>query len=367
VTLDVLSPEDAIELLAEIIGDERVAADNEAAQRISALCSYLPLALRVVAERAASRPHLALRDLVGELISERNRLDALASDEDELTDVRAVFSWSYRALPPEQQRVFRLLGLHAGTEIDVAAAAALVDAPVSAIRQPMRELASVHLLQEIAADRYRLHDLLRAYSVERCQREEAQRERTLATRRMLTWYLLTADTARKAILPYSHAIPLVPAMGLAVPDFDDVRRAFDWYETERLNLLGAARQAMDLGQYDIAWKLPVVADGFFELRSYWAEWKQIHEEGLAAARLIGDQLGEASNVFCLGDANWRMGSYEEALDLSGRRPPLPAPSATHGSRGSASEAPAWFMRICSISTLRSNTSSARWTYSGLTT
>lgn len=313
VTLDVLTPEDSIGLLAEIIGDERIESDPAAAARMAALCSYLPLALRVVAERVAGRPHLPLRDVVRELVDEQTRLDALASREDELTDVRAVFSWSYRALTSEQQKVFRLIGLHPGTEFGVTVAATLVDVPTATVRRQLQQLAAAHLVQEIAAERYRLHDLLRAYSIECGQREESQRERTHAIRRMMGWYLLSADAARRSVLPHSHAVALVPPGDAPLPALADVAAAMNWYELERLNLLSVLRQAMDLGQYDIAWKLPVVADGFFELRSYWLEWVAIHEDGLLAARAIGDRTGEASNTFCLGDAHWRLGHQEQAL------------------------------------------------------
>ena len=313
VTLDVLPPADAIRLLAEIVGEERIEADYEAAGRVAEMCSYLPLALRVVAERAAGRPHLSLRELAGELTDEQQRLDALASDEDDLINVRAVFSWSYRALTSGQQKAFRLLGLHPGDELSSAAAAALVGITTSTATRQLRELADVHLLQEIAPNRFRLHALLRTYSVERCQREVAQRDRTHAIRRMQSWYLHAADEARRVILPYSHAIPLVAVDGIHLPSLTSVADAMSWYERERLNILGVLQQAMDLGQYDLAWKLPVVADGFFELRSYWADWKQVHEEGLAAARIVGDRLGEASNLLCLGDAHWRIGDRADAL------------------------------------------------------
>ena len=208
VTLDVLSPDDAVMLLADIVGEERIDREYPAATRIAELCSYLPLALRVVAERAAGRPNTSLAELVAELISEQNRLDALASEEDQLTDVRAVFSWSYRALPPEQQRLFRSIGLHAGAEFSVSAAAALVNQSASVVSHQLQQLARVHLVHEIAAQRYRAHDLLRAYATERCQHEDAQRDRTHAIRRALNWYLLTADKARKVILPYSQALDL---------------------------------------------------------------------------------------------------------------------------------------------------------------
>jgi tetratricopeptide (TPR) repeat protein len=313
VTLDVLSPADAVTLIAEVIGEERVDAEYEAAAQIAQLCSYLPLALRVVAERAAGRPYLSLTELAGELVSEQSRLDALASEEDQLTDVRAVFSWSYRALSPDQQKVFRAIGLHAGPEFGSAAAAALVDLSVSATNHQLQELARVHLVQEVAVDRYRSHDLLHAYSVERGQREDRQRARTHAIRRMLSWYMVTADLARQVILPYSQSIALVPPERLSIPSFDSVASAMSWYELERLNILSALQQAMDLGQYDIAWKLPVISDGFFELRSYWKEWQVIHREGLSAALIVGDSLGEASSRRCLGDACWRLGDYDEAL------------------------------------------------------
>jgi tetratricopeptide (TPR) repeat protein len=313
VTLDVLSPDDAISLLAEIIGDERVDREYDAAARIAELCSYLPLALRVVAERAAGRPHLSLAELAGELIGEQSRLDALASQEDELINVRAVFSWSYRALPVEQQKIFRSIGLHPGSEFGAAAIAVLVGIPVAAADAQLQELVKVHLAQEVAARRYRTHDLLRAYSTEQALREDRQRARTHAVRRVLYWYLLAANEARRTILPNSQSLSLMSLDGTEVPSFSDVASAMDWYERERLNILASLQQAIDLGQYDIAWRLPVVSDGFFELRSYWREWREIHTEALNAAQTINDALGEASVRRCLGDVCWRFGEHEEAL------------------------------------------------------
>lgn len=313
VTLDVLSPDDAVRLFADVVGEERVENENAAALRIAELCSYLPLALRVVAERATGRPHTSLMELVGELVSEQNRLDALASEEDQLIDVRAVFSWSYRALPPEQQKLFRSIGLHPGSEFSSAAAAALVDQPASVVNYQLQQLAKVHLVQEVSTQRYSSHDLLRAYSAERCQHEERPRERTHAVRRMLNWYLLTADGARRVILPYSQALKFVLPENVSIPSLDNIESAMSWYEQERLNILAALQQAMDLGQYDLAWKLSAVSDGFFELRSYWQEWRDIHTEALAAAQIIGDDLGEASARRCLGDVCWRTGEYDAAL------------------------------------------------------
>ncbi|MGW1888962.1 ATP-binding protein [Streptomyces sp. NPDC002004] len=313
VTLDVLSPEESVHLLREVLGGARVDSEPEAARRVAQLCGCLPLALRVVAERAASRPLLSLTELVDELVDEQDFLDALADREDELSDVRAVFSWSYRALSEQTRKAFRLLGLHEGKALGGSSAAALLTVSPAVARRRIRELTEVHLLHEISRDRYRMHDLLRSYSLERAVAEDPQEERTRAVRRGLTWYLLSAEAGRKAILPHSHAIPLVPPGEVrAIESFDNAAEAMQWFETERENLVSALRQAVKWGQYDIAWMLPVVTDGFFELGSHWVDWKYVHEVGLDAARLIGDDLGEASNLLCLGDVSWRSKSYDDA-------------------------------------------------------
>ncbi|SFP25605.1 NB-ARC domain-containing protein [Actinomadura madurae] len=313
VTLDVLSPEESVALLATVIGADRVAADPQAALRVAELSGYLPLALRVVAEHAAGRPELSMAGLVGELEDERLRLDALAAAEDELSDVRAAFSWSYNALDEPQRRAFRHLGLHTGPDIGMGAAAALMGGERAVTGRLLRGLTAAHLLRETSNDRFHLHDLLRAYARERAAAEDSQRDRTRAVRRMLSWYLLAADAGRVLILPYSHSVPLVPAEGIEVPDFGEAQKAAQWFEQERPNVLAALRLAVDLGQYDIAWKLPVVTDGFFELGSYWSDWEDVHRLGLRAAQELGDALGEASNLFCLGDAGWRGGRYDDAL------------------------------------------------------
>ncbi|MBW8485552.1 ATP-binding protein [Actinomadura parmotrematis] len=312
VTLDVLPPDESVELLARAIGADRVGAEREAAHRVAVLCGHLPLALRVVAEHAASRPGLSMAALAAELAGERHRLDALAESQDELSDVRAAFSWSYRALPDDLRRAFRLLGLHTGPDIGVPAAAALLDADPSTAARRLRGLTGAHLAQEDEDGRFRLHDLLRAYARELAQAEDDQSARTRAVRRLLGWYLLTVDAGRRALLPYSHAVPMVPGDGLALPGFADGAEAMRWFERERLNLLAALRQAVELGQYDIGWKLPVAADGFFELASYWVDWEEIHRLGLDAARALGDPLGEAANLLCLGDAAWRAGDADRA-------------------------------------------------------
>lgn len=352
VTVDMLLPEEAVELLRKIIGADR-AGDAELAE-LAARCGYLPLALRIAAERVTSHPQWTLVDLLADLASERDRLDMLAADDDdETTGLRAVFSWSYHALPPATARLFRLLGLHRGAEISTEVAAALTDSTVTSTRRLLDSLAGTHLIEELRRDRYRFHDLVRLYAADRAEHEEPQRERASAQARMLAWYLHAAEAADRALSPHRERVPLDPP-DRPPPTFAGYDQAWDWCETERANLVAATRQAADLGHDRIAWQLPGVLLTYFTHRRPRTDWLISHEVGLLASRRAGDRYGEAwiltslSLIYrvlrrfddamgCLRDAlplwqevgelwaqgwvlfdtgflHYEQGSYEEALD-----------------------------------------------------
>lgn len=111
VVLEVLSEEEATDLLRAISGAARSDVEPEATPLIARHCGNLPLALRIAAERAAARPQLPLMELARELMAEHDRLDAIAVPDDEISKARTVFSWSYRGLQPKTAQVFRLLSL----------------------------------------------------------------------------------------------------------------------------------------------------------------------------------------------------------------------------------------------------------------
>ena len=62
---------------------------------------------------------------------------------------------------------------------------------------------------------------------------------------------------------------------------------------ERTNLVAATRQAAASGLHAVAWQLPVAALGFFNRRTYWADWVETHQIALASVRALGDRRGEA--------------------------------------------------------------------------
>ena len=131
----------------------RVDAEPAAAQELARLCGRLPLALRIAAERVASRPRSALADLASELAGARNRLDLLCAGDDDATAVRAVFSWSYHTLSPAAAEVFRSLGLLAGPDVSAPAVAALIAADTATARQLLELLAREYLVEQSGQDR----------------------------------------------------------------------------------------------------------------------------------------------------------------------------------------------------------------------
>jgi DNA-binding SARP family transcriptional activator len=143
--LDLLTREESRELLIRRVGAVRAAAEPAAVEEIITACACLPLALAVVAARAATQPDLSLGVLARELRGPATELDALSAG-DAVTDVRTVFSWSYAALTPPAARLFRLLGLHAGPDISAPAAASLAGLPVARARPLLDELCRAHLL-----------------------------------------------------------------------------------------------------------------------------------------------------------------------------------------------------------------------------
>ena len=166
IVLDVLTSGEAHHVLARRLGPDRVAAEPAAAGELARLCARLPLALAVTGARAAARPDFTLTTLAAELRDTRGRLDALTTGEDDATDVRAVFSWSYHQLSTPAARMFQLLGLHPGPDTTAAAAASLAGLDPGHARRLLRELTHAHLLTEHTPGRYTSHDLLRAYAAE---------------------------------------------------------------------------------------------------------------------------------------------------------------------------------------------------------
>ncbi|MEJ2856790.1 MULTISPECIES: ATP-binding protein [unclassified Saccharothrix] len=317
VTLDLLTPEEALELVHAIMGRPRAQAEPDAVVELIGTCARLPLALRIAAGRVAAHPHLTLADLVAELRSDLGRWDALSIPADEGTAVWPVFGWSYHLLTDAQARMFRRLGLHPGPEIGLPAAAAVAGVEVAEARRLLDALAEAHMVEPVARDRYRLHDLLRAYAADRLAHDEPPRERDEARRMLIEWYAHHAVTAAVTIAPmladwYGHTddgTRVAPEL-----TFADAGEAWAWAGAEEVNVPAFVRAAAQHGPDRATVALGRVAVALMALRARWAEGLEACHAALAAARRLGDRTSECRMVENLGLLHWKRRDWEAADD-----------------------------------------------------
>jgi DNA-binding SARP family transcriptional activator/tetratricopeptide (TPR) repeat protein len=311
-SLDVLNDAEAAELLTGRLGRDRTAAEPKALAELTALCAGLPVALVIVAARAIAQQHLPLRLLATELRSAKSRLDALTTG-DSATDVRSVFSWSYRSLSAPTARLFRLAGLHPGPSLSAEAAASLAGLPLAAARRGLRELASARLIDEPAPGRFALHDLLREYAAERATATGTQASRRAAMHRMLDHYLHTAIAAEALLEPgQSWISPVRPVRGVTLGHLADRQAAVDWFETEHRALMAAIALAAELGLDLHACQLAVTLASMLDQAACWEDLATCSATALAAAQQAGHREAEAQAQRGLGSALARLGRYDDA-------------------------------------------------------
>ncbi len=311
-TLDLLTPAQARQLLAGRLGTDRTGAEPAAVDEIVARCAGLPLALAVVAARAVTQPRLPLAVLAEQMRQAASGLDAFDST-DLATDLRALFHWSYRALSPAAARLFRLLGLHPGPDIATAAAASLAGEPVADTAAALAELAGAHLVLDHGAGRYAFHDLLRAYAAELATAQEPEPDRQAARHRLLDHYLHSARQAALLVNPQRQPVAVDPPVaGVTVEDFTERDAALAWFTAEhpvlRTAVEHAAANGFDTHTSRLAWTLAVV----FQRQGHWHDWAETQRIALGAAQRSGDVPAQARAHRSAGRANALLGAFDAA-------------------------------------------------------
>lgn len=296
VSLDLLTVDDSRDLLRRRLGADWTAGQPFEVDEIIRRCARLPLALAVIAARIATRQPISPDQVLQELGDAPKTLSYLDGG-DALTDVRAVFSLSYRTLGEPAARLFRLLGTHPGPHVTVSAAASLCGAPPREVGPLVDELARAHLLRQVGPERFEQHDLMRAYAAEIVEESEAAAVRADATDRLLEHYLSAAVAAAHAVNPQTDVDP--PTVAAPSP-------AMAWFMTELPVLVSLVQLAEGTARERHAWQLAWTLTDALERQGLWSAWETAHRAGLRAAQRLGDPLAQAYLRRGLGRlAMWR--------------------------------------------------------------
>jgi tetratricopeptide (TPR) repeat protein len=311
-TLNLLSGSEAHHLLAGRLGAARLAAEPDAVNDIITGCAGLPLALAIVASRAATNSQSRLTALADQLHEARNSLDAFAGD-DQLINVRAVFSWSYRTLSPAAARLFRLLGIHPGPDLATPAAASLTGLSPERVRPLLSELTVAHLVTEHTPGRYTFHDLLRVYAGELAHAVDTDTDRRAALGRVLDHYLHTSHAAARLINPNRELLSLPPlGAGVTPAGHADSAQAMAWLTAEHAVLLATIRHAADTGFDTQAWQLAWTIWTFLDRQGHWHDWAATQHLALAAAQRLADRHGQARTHRSLAFAYTKLARHDDA-------------------------------------------------------
>jgi tetratricopeptide (TPR) repeat protein len=281
-------------------------------------CAGLPLALAIVGARGVGQPQFPLTVLAKQLRVSTEGLDVFVED-DELTDVRAVISWSYAALHAEAARLFRLIAIHPGPDMTIPAAASLLGRPVPEARSAMVALSRAHLVEERSPGRFGFHDLLRAYAAETAAGIDSEAERRAALHRVLAHYLRTAHAADRLLSPAREPLAPVPEVaGVAAVQLDDRQEALDWFVAELPTLLAAVDHcpaSVDDLTWDLVWGLETFLDrrGQWHERQYGEAYRR-YTWTLRQAQRSGDQAEQARLHVRLAWVLERLGQFADGLE-----------------------------------------------------
>lgn len=322
IRLDRLPDDAALALLARLGGEERVAADPAAAQRVVRHCAGLPLALRIIGARAAARPDAPLRGLAERMDDAERRLDVLQVGE---LSVRASLHLGYQAFgdaPQEERRrcgrLFRLAALPDWTDFTADGCAALADLPVPIAEAALETLVDAHLLESTGEGRYRFHDIVRLYARELAEHADAAPDRQAALGRLTGWLFATTATAARLLYPQEN-LPFAALSGAAehpARTLAGTADAWAWFDREHGNLLAIARQQVAAGRTLAAVRdLALVVVKFIDYSGYAAEQQQFGQLAVEAAQRLDDRSGMARALNIVAVALLRQGRADEAIPL----------------------------------------------------
>ena len=312
--LEPCSMDEARDVLAVRVGDDRVRAEPAAIDRIVERCAGLPLALAIVGARAALHPRFRLAVLASEL-ADGAGFDTLGG-ADPASDIRSVFSWSYRRLAESAAQMFEVCGHLPAAVTSVEAAASAAGWSLRRARQALADLVRANLIVEEEPGLFTMHDLIRRYARDLPARVDHCDIRT----RIADHYLRTAQIAAALLRPHRARRPSPPTSGSVPVDLSDDHQAIAWFDRQ-----DPALRALIRTSDAIAGPLAHARAAYLERRARWPELADAGRIAFAAADRTDDLTVQVDALSMIGRAHTRLGNhdvaarhYEHALCLAKR-------------------------------------------------
>ncbi|MGW4828911.1 AfsR/SARP family transcriptional regulator [Amycolatopsis japonica] len=318
VSLDIVSPDEGTVMLLRRARRTKDNTNADQVARVVELCGYLPIAIAVAASQLRTHPAWSVRYLADQLADAYDRLDELQAGE---RSVRAVFDTSVRDLPADQRELFTLLAVHQGPDIDQYAAANLTTKAPTEARDLLRALYVRNLVQETSADRYQLHDLLRAYAHAHAVDLDPD-DRDEATTRVLDYYFYTARNAAAHIPSHRAASSTVnPSTPLYSQPIVNTSEAMAWLRTELPAMAAMIENSQFSHPFHVC-HLSSVLHSYFRCAGQWQYALNVHRVALNAAVRANEHHAQAAALYELGvvyrwhgDLGASQTAYIRALEL----------------------------------------------------
>jgi DNA-binding SARP family transcriptional activator/tetratricopeptide (TPR) repeat protein len=315
--VDVFDADKSLNLLARIVGAERVQTQADAALAVAEQCGHLPLALRIAGARLVARPHWSIQRLVERLTDETRRLDELRHGD---MGIRSSISLTYDSASNDARRLFRRLALLDMPVFSSWLCAALLDEALPEAEDLLDDLVSAQLIDPIhdgagAYSQYRFHDLIRVFARERLAAEESAAERQAALDRSLGGLLFLAEAARIRYYSGDYLRIQNDAVRWPLPpQVTDqlVKDPLAWFDRERTTLVSGVRQAAQAGLAELCWGLASSAVTLFDSRTYLDDWQETHTVALAATRKARLIRGQAAMLYTTGTLHMTQQRFEQA-------------------------------------------------------
>ncbi|TDD19878.1 AfsR/SARP family transcriptional regulator [Nonomuraea diastatica] len=314
VVLDVLSAEEAMTLLASILGEERVSREMDAAKSLARLCGHLPLALRLAAAHLWGQPDMPIGDFLAAFLAD-DPLSVLEIEGDPGVGVRHAFELSYQGLTETCQRTFRMMGLHPGPNLGVDELLVMTEESRNDIDSAVDALIRAHLVHRDGNGRYFLHDLVWLFARELSHAHDGEQLRHDALFRLFDWLLHASRAAMDQVYMSSlnHELKCSPPVH-DVPVFDGFAPAAAWLELRYPMLMSVIQYAGRHGYNAHAWQLVETLDYFFYLRNQVDDWLASLRLALEAVRVLSDRDGEGRVLNALGMALLMAGRVRECIE-----------------------------------------------------